>query len=65
MPITDSQSAQVTTILKRLLGALMALIGGLLVVAIGVFILGMAMISGNPGHRSFSKRFVFAFRPAH
>ena len=48
MPSTDTQSGQVVTILKRSLGALMALIGGLLIVGIGVFILGLLTVSQNP-----------------
>ena len=48
MPSTDSQSPHVVTVLKRSLGALMALIGGLLVVGIGAFILSLVTIVGNP-----------------
>ena len=47
MPSTNSQNGQVVTILKRSLGALVALIGGLLIVAIGIFFFGMATIPGR------------------
>jgi hypothetical protein len=57
MPSTDSQSGQVVTILKRSLGALMALIGSLLIVAIGLFILGFIAVCVNPGIISSQKAF--------
>jgi Immunity protein 27 len=44
----NSLSRHRVTILKRSVGALMALIGGLLVVGIGAFVLSLVTIVGNP-----------------
>jgi hypothetical protein len=57
MPSTNSQSQQAVTILKRSLGALMALISGLLMVGIGLFILALLANSQNPGISSSQSGF--------
>jgi hypothetical protein len=64
MPSTDSQSGQIVTILKRSIGALMALIGGLLIVAIGVFVLSLLSIIANPSIVASPKAIdLFLFAP--
>jgi hypothetical protein len=55
MRSTNSPSRRIVTVLKRLVEALMALIGGLLIVAIGLFILGFVAACVNPNIISSQK----------